>query len=97
MPTARSVGCLATVANNLFYSGASYYNPPSPALVARAVEMIVGDAVAPTTPAPARTAEPTFEPSGVPTDTDTTAPTTAPTTVATPSPTTASPSTATPR
>jgi hypothetical protein len=58
MPTARSYGCLATVGNNLFYSGASS-SAAFPQM--QAVEMIVGKAVA--TPAP--TAAPTsvaFEP-----------------------------------
>jgi hypothetical protein len=58
MPTARSLGCLATVVNNLLYSGAA---SSAPFTGMQALEMIVGTAAS--TPAP--TAAPTsvaFEP-----------------------------------
>ncbi len=94
MPTARSFGCLATVANNLFYSGASGGNPirsASPALKMRALEMIVGTAAV-TSAAPTNTPTnaPTRDPSSAPTTTPTLNPTSTPTV---PSPTTVAPTT----
>jgi hypothetical protein len=94
VPTARSFGCLASVGNNLFYSGASG-GPPigsaSPALEMRALEMIVGTAAV-TSAAPTNTPTnaPTRDPSSAPTTTPTLNPTSTPTV---PSPTTVAPTT----
>ena len=66
MPTERSFGCLATVGNNLFYSGAAY-SLTVPDAQMQALEMIVGTAVmtpAPTTAAPT---PPTLAPTATPT------------------------------